>query len=302
MAQVKKVREENGIPIYTAKRELSDRYIEKNLAKKQIEEHPSFIVDHSCDIYDEASGNMLARFRKKAMPIERLMAGVDNYKHSVAMSANRGDAAGGTKIRLDKDGKPSKMMMAENVESGNVGFLGASGMQRYCRMTAFGRDHFDKLQDGRPFVDYVDEKYKELCPKQHALQLNLANSFNPNYVLWDTSFSTITVNKNFRTAVHTDGGDYRDGFGNLFVYREGDWTGGYFTLPAWDIGVDMDSTDMLFVDVHQFHGNSPWTIDEEKGDVRFSFVLYLRENLHSCQAPTKEVHKAKMKYGSYQRL
>ena len=33
----------------------------------------------------------------------------------------------------------------------------------------------------------------------------------------ETAFSTITINRNFRTALHRDAGDYKDGFGNLTV-------------------------------------------------------------------------------------
>lgn len=291
------------IPVYRIKRKKTSKWVKDNLSKNQIEKHPEFIVDHSCDIYDEATGDLLAKFRKKEMPMDVLMAGVDNFKHSIAKSANRGDAAGGTVARLDKDGNPTGVMMAEEVDSGNVGYMDPGGMQRYCRLTAFGREHYDTyFKDGRPFVDFVDKKYQELCPKQHSAQLNTANETNANYVLWDTAFSTVTVNKNFRTAVHQDGGDHPDGFGNLFVYREGDWKGGYFTLPEWGIGVEMDNTDMLFVDVHRWHANSPWDLDPENGDLRISFVLYYRTGLRTCKSPTEVVHDAKMKSGQYLRL
>lgn len=122
----------------------------------------------------------------------------------------------------------------------------------YCRLTAFGREHFETyFQEGRPFVEFIDKKYKELCPEHHARQVKTANETNANFVLWDTAFSTITVNKDYRTAVHQDAGDHPEGFGNLFVYREGEWERGYFVLPEWGIGIDMQTQDMLFVDVHR---------------------------------------------------
>ena len=294
----------DGIPIYRVKRQLTSKYVGKNIAKTHInEDHYDFILDHSADVYDYATGDLLARFRKKAMPLDKLMAGVDNFKHSIAKSANRGDAAGGTKARLDADGNPTGVMMADEVESGNVGFMDPGGLQPYCRLTAFGRTHFDTyFQGGRPFVEFVDEKYKELCPDHHKRQLKTANETNANYVLWDTAFSTITVNKNFRTAVHQDGGDHPEGFGNLFVYREGDWTKGYFCLPEWGIGVDMQNQDMLFVDVHRWHGNEEFVGIEEEGNLRISFVLYYRTGLRTCPSPSEEVQRVKNKRGGYYRL
>ena len=292
----------DGIKIYKVDRVMSFADAKKRRTTQVEDSDYSFVIDHDADAYDSATGELLFRFRKGAMPTDVLDAGVSNFKHSIAHSANRGDAAGGTKARLDSEGNPTNVMMAEPVESGNVGFMDAGGMQRYCRMTAFGREHFDKLQLGRPFVEFIDKKYKELCPTKHAAQLKTANETNANYVLWDTAFSTVTVNKNFNTAIHVDGGDHPEGFGNLFVYREGDWTGGYFTLLEYGIAIDMANQDMLFVDVHRHHANSPWTLDPENGDLRISFVLYYRTGLMKCDSPSEEVRKAKMKSGQYLRL
>ena len=44
----------------------------------------------------------------------------------------------------------------------------------------------------------------------------------------ETCFSTITVNRNFRTALQRDSGDYRQGFGVMFVCTTGDLKGDIF--------------------------------------------------------------------------
>lgn len=303
MTQITKDETVDGIRILHLKRVKSFKEAQKMETTKITSNDYSLVVDADADGYDSATGALLFRFRKGEMPKEVLMAGVDNYKHSIAISNNRGNAAGGTKIRMNPDGTPSNIMMADDTESGNVGFLNGGGLQPYCRMTAFGRTEFEKLQLGRPFVEYVDKKYKELCPSQHAAQLKTANETNANYVLWDTAFSTITVNKNFRTAVHQDGGDHPDGFGNLFVYREGDWKKGYFTLPEWGVGIDMQNQDILFVDVHRFHGNEEFEgFDPNKGDLRISFVLYYRTGLRTCKSPSDQVKELKHKKSSYLRI
>ena len=317
MSKIIKQYEENGVQVYHLQRVLSFKEAEARKSTYINSDDYDFIVDHDADGYDAATGELLFRFRKGAMPKEILMAGVENYMHSIKGSNNRGDSAGGTKERLNKDGTPSGIFMADDVDSGGVGYLNGGGMQPYCRLTAFGRDEYEKFQLGRPFVDYIDEKYKELCPEQHKIQLKTANETNANYVLWDTAFSTITVNKDFRTAIHQDAGDHPEGFGNLFVYREGDWSKGYFTLLEYGVCVDMHNQDMLFVDVHRFHANDEFDglctdlkspdykkkIELGSGDnLRISFVLYYRTGLRTCKSPSEQVKDLKHSKSSYLRI
>ena len=113
----------------------------------------------------------------------------ENYKHSLSISTNqRETAAGGTKPQTyeQEDGSVSKVMEAAPVLSGNVGYMDPGGLNRYLSdLTAFGRDHFETyFQGGFPFVEFIDKKYKELCPDHHKRQLKTANETNANYVLW----------------------------------------------------------------------------------------------------------------------
>jgi hypothetical protein len=178
-----------------------------------------------------------------------------------------------------------------------------SAMIRYCRKTAFARDYFDKFNAGIPFVEEVDRLYKELCPEHYRIQKNYAEGTNQNYVIGKTSFTTVTVNRNFVTAVHKDSGDLPQGFGNLVIYREGDWQGSYFVLPQYRIAFDVQNTDILFVDVHRWHGNTPYiNFDADRGDLRIAFVLYYREYMIKCGTPTEELKRVKMDQGGFLRL
>jgi hypothetical protein len=94
----------------------------------------------------------------------------------------------------------------------------------------------------------------------------------------NTSFTTVTTNINFQTTMHTDKGDDEEGFGNLTVIEDGKYTGGETCFPQYGIGVDVRTNDILFMDVHQIHGNLH--IHFENKDVkRLSIVCYLRKNL-----------------------
>lgn len=123
-------------------------------------------------------------------------------------------------------------------------------------------------------------------PKEYA------KATNKNYIISDTSFTTVTINKDFQTAVHKDVGDLKQGFGNLSCYKTNGCKGGYFVLPQWRIAFDLDNCDLLLVDVHQWHGNTPITKESEE-DERISFVMYHRENTIKCLSPSKELERVK---------
>jgi hypothetical protein len=171
----------------------------------------------------------------------------------------------------------------------------------YCRKTAFARQYFDEFQQGIPFVKKIDELYAELCPAYYARQKQIASATNRNYVIAETSFTTVTVNRNFQTAVHKDSGDFMQGFGNLCVYREGCYEGCYFCLPEYAVAIDLQNTDMLFVDVHRWHGNTPF-INTSEDYLRISFVMYYRENMISCKSPSEELARVKKDRGGFYRL
>lgn len=262
--------------------------------------HP--IIREDTDAYD-LSGNMLFRFRKNVIPIDVLMQGVDNFKYSIELTEGRGITSGSSHKRILKDGTVSKITVGNKVLSGNVGFMDSNAMVSYCRLTAFGRRHFEKYEKGIPFVKRIDELYKQLCPEHYSTQKMFAEATNPSYVIGDTAFTTVTVNQDFRTACHQDSGDLPDGFGNLIAYREGNWSGCYFTLPEWGVGIELKNGDALFVDVHKWHGNTEFkNFDENKGDKRISFVLYYREQMIKCKSPSEELKTIKKDKNGYYRL
>lgn len=264
------------------------------------ESHFDHLIQEDCDGYDDR-GNMLFKFRKNAIPFDVLKNGYESFKKSIGSTDGRGTASGNTFKRIRKDGTVSKISIGNKVESGNVGFMDTNAMIHYCRRTGFARRYFDKFKEGIPFVEHVDRLYEELCPEHYARQKAIAKATDKNYVIGDTSFTTVTVNRNFRTAVHQDSGDLPDGFGNLIVYREKHFDGGYFCLPEYRAAIDMQNTDILFVDVHKWHGNTPfYNCDEDY--LRISFVLYYREYMIKCKNPTEELLRVKMDRTGYYSL
>jgi hypothetical protein len=258
------------------------------------------LINYDCDGYD-LNGKMLFRYRKNAIPMEILKQGVNAFKDSIQLTDGRGSASGSSHKRIRKDGSVSNITVGNKVFSGNVGYMDAGAMVHYCRKTAFARDYFEKFQQGIPFVKHIDKLYKQLCPEHYAKQKAIAEGTNKNYVIDDTSFTTVTVNRNFATAVHKDAGDYPEGFGNLIVYREGHYEGSYFCLPEYGIGIDMQNQDVLFADVHSWHGNTPYQNTSEDF-MRIAFVMYYREYMYQCKSPSKELFETKMRETGFLKL
>lgn len=255
------------------------------------------LITEDTDGYD-LNGQLLFRYRKNAIPDNILKLGYNSFKDSIEHTDGRGIASGSSHKRIRKDGTVSNITVGNKVYSGNVGYMDSSAMVKYCRKTAFARKYFDKFKEGIPFVEYIDYLYSNLCPTHYQKQKAIADGTNRNYVISDTSFTTVTVNKNFRTAVHKDSGDFPEGFGNLVTYREGSYDGGYFCLPEYKVAIDMQNNDVLFVDVHKWHGNTEIT---NKSDdwLRISFVLYYREYMYKCSQPSEELQKIKQDKTGY---
>jgi len=71
-------------------------------------------------------------------------------------------------------------------------------------------------------------------------------------------------------------------------------------LPQYGIGVDVQTTDALFVDVHQWHGNTEMKIKQGYNEIfRISFVLYYRENMFKCKQPSTQLKELKQNKSGY---
>lgn len=284
---------------YALKKLLTDAEAER-LQKQFINEaYVTKLINYDTDGYD-LQGNMLFKFRKNVIPIETLLLGVNNFKDSINKNDGRGAASGMVSPRILQDGTTSKRIASAFVESGNVGYMDRmpGQLNNYCRLTSFAKQYFEKFTQGIPFVQHIDGLYADLCPYHYKRQRAIADATNRNYVIEGTSFTTVTVNKNFRTAVHKDSGDFMQGFGNLCVYREGHYEGCYFTLPQYGVAFDLHNGDMLFVDVHQWHGNTEFR-NADPNFLRISFVMYYRENMIDCKQPSEELARVKHITGNF---
>ena len=123
-------------------------------------------------------------------------------------------------------------------------------------------------------------------------QKSCIDKLDPSFYVPDTVFTTITVNKSFRTAAHRDAGDLHQGFSNLSVLTNGkQYSGGYLVLPEFRVAVNVRPGDLLLINNHfGIHGNTPIILDEE-GAERYSVVCYFREKMLELGAKEYEDYR-----------
>ena len=181
---------------------------------------------------------------------------------------------------------------ANQVNSGIAGWFDRYPRIPYGRATAYTQHSFDKFKMSFPFLQTLDRGFAELLPTRHAAQREAADKIDPAFLVPETVFTTITVNKTFRTAAHRDAGDFTNGLSNLLVLsNNGNYSGGYLILPEVRVAVNVRPGDLLLVNNHEYiHGNTPIIINDEVSE-RISLVCYLREKMLELGSKEYEDHR-----------
>ncbi len=283
-------------PIY------SDEWLAEQEGKYFDDCYYSQIIKEDTDVY--CGDKLLMKFRKNVLPLEECKIVFNNLKkHASVQKDNRGSAAGlldidkapkyvssfnkvskyNSKGYYNKDGLLINNTISNLSPSNIIGYfdradrnLGKNAPK--CRLTAFTKTHFDKWLEVVPYFMKCDKIFKELLFDKWLNQYN--RSRLTDFYIDGTSFSTVTCNLNWRTALHKDSGDYIDGFGVISVIEEGKYEGGYLGLLKYGIAVDIRTTDLLLFDPHEFHSNTEIIGDDYS---RLSLVCYLREDMIKCK-------------------
>lgn len=175
---------------------------------------------------------------------------------------------------------------ANQVFSGIAGFFDRYPRIPYGRVCSYNLHNQKKFELSFPYLRKLNEKFKELLPYRWGIQNQAAASIDKKFLIGeDTVFTTLTVNRTFRTAAHLDAGDLGEGFSNLGVILPPDgasYKGGYLVLPEYRAAVNVRPGDLLLISNHDvIHGNTQiFPADENQEEViRMSIVAYFRENM-----------------------
>tara|TARA_R110000737_G_C14558075_1_gene481775 strand:- start:84 stop:1073 length:990 start_codon:yes stop_codon:yes gene_type:complete len=278
------------------------------------------ILNEDVDLYDSDTGEIVFLFRKNIINksyYDTIHQGIIN--HSKTISNNRGNSAGKTTIEgLNKfqenwkpeahpvalvdrhgteistksqssssffkyaDGRLSKRARSNNVHSQALGGFDKSNIHP-CRLTHWTGKNLEKYKTMYPICEKISEIYFSYFPDKYYLQLDRYKESPAEFLIPNSPFSTITLNCDFRTAVHEDRGDFKDGMTCFSVYESGFWLGGELGFPEYDIALNVRQGDLLIFNPHIKHCNNPLI-----GSGRVSFVFYMREKMNRCQANDKK--------------
>ena len=168
---------------------------------------------------------------------------------------------------------------ANSVYSGIAGWFDRYPRIPYGRATSYTQRNPEKFAMAYPFLQQLATGFKDLLPWRYNNQMEAAKKLDPAFLVPETPFTTVTVNKTFRTAAHYDAGDLTSGLSNLLVLsNDGKYTGGYLVAPEYRVAVNPRPGDLLLINNHEvMHGNTP--IECPEGSERISLVVYFREKM-----------------------
>ena len=190
---------------------------------------------------------------------------------------------------------------ANSVNSGIAGWFDRYPRIPFGRATSYTRDNYEKFQMAFPFLQTLARGFKDLLPWRYNNQMQAAAKIDPAFLVPGTPFTTVTVNKTFRTAAHYDAGDLDAGLSNLLVLsNNGNYSGAYLVAPEYRVAVDVRPGDLLLINNHEvMHGNTP--LEMHDGDAeRISLVCYFREKM--LELGSKEYEDTRYEFVESRRL
>lgn len=256
--------------------EFEAKYANKFVNPKMIRT----IIREDADVFTD-DGKILLRFRKGVLNQRHVQDFYDNViDFAMNTTSNRGSTTGSKSKNVYENPKVMSNILGyfDRFPPNYKASFKKAGVKaplevRECR---FNADNPEKWAKAIPLIQDIDRLYKRYAPDHYKKQYNKARQ--TPFRIPGTSFTTVTTNVNVQTTSHLDSGDDSDGLGNLVVIENGKYEGGETCFPAFNLGVDVRTGDMLFMNVHEWHSNLPIKLID-KDAKRLSIVSYLRYKL-----------------------
>ena len=195
-----------------------------------------------------------------------------------------------------KDGTKGRAnRTSEGVMSSILGYIGRSSRLNYCRETSWTMNNRKYLPVIKAYTKEAERWYRKFCKKDYKEHLEYSKKTNQNFLLGEV-FSTITLNKNFRTFYHTDKGNLEIGLSCMSYMKTGKFIGGEFCLPNFGLAVELRNLDLLIVNNREYHGNL--AIKNFGNYERITSVFYYRKNIIYCGSCEEELKRVQMDKGN----
>lgn len=292
---------------------LPDKEVDALEARKIDLSYADVVVRDTCRVL-KPDGTPLMIYIKDALPRKLVAEAFRIFKQVDVDSggSNRGAAAGIIDADTDlgketaaeiiegttrfypvrEDGTRSNTARATPVPTAIIGYYDRYARTPYCRQTAFTMDQPKLWQEALPYIQKVDAVFRMYAPENWESQKKFIERVHPDFVIPGTIFTTLTINRSWRTAVHKDAGDYKNGLGCMSAMEGGAYSGGELIFPKYRCAVDMRTGGVCLADVHQYHGNAP-IVGVPGQYVRISAVFYARSGMAECGSNAFELERAR---------
>lgn len=257
--------------------------------------HYDVLLDEDVKVL-RPDGSPLLVLLKKAIDPQLAGNAWEILKRVNIRTENRSTASGiVAKPRKKGDGTLSsttRVPKGWEVISGTIGSFERTVRMPFAHKCAWNAQNPGQFKQIVPMLQQASNLFGKYVPDRFQIQNSFVEKTHANWVVPGTVYTTITVNKNFRTAAHKDAGDLEEGFSNMIVLHQGKFSGANLVLPNWRIAVKLQSLDFVMFDAHEFHGNTA-LVKHTADAVRCSLVCYYREKMYLCKSSEEELEQAK---------
>lgn len=233
----------------------------------------NIIIENSTSVYLKNKKHLLFTFCKDSFDNKKYFPIFQKCSNTpILTSQNRKIASKGTGGKRTPTGI---MGFFDRLTPQHKNLLG--GINEGARETLFNRKCKKQWDEILPLYQEIDKIYKKIAPHCYKKSKEEYNKIHENLRIPKTTFTTITLNRNWRTSTHTDKGDFSKGLSCIVCLGNNKYTGGYLGFPKQKVLVKMEPGDIIFMDSHQPHCNTELNI--KKGGSRISLVCYIREDM-----------------------
>lgn len=242
-------------------------------------------------------GSFLCALVRGGVPVDVMVKAWPAIKDWMPLTDNRGQSSGvKSRPHVRTDGTVSKSRRVpryNKIVSGVVGYYDRYPRFPFCRPCAWNADNPAQWAQLVPVVQAVARVHEQACPDFYAKQKALYDRTNADFKIPGSVYTTVTVNKNYRTAYHLDGKNLEGVVSAMLLIRDGKIKGGLVVFPQYRAAVQMDSGDVLMFDGQaEWHGNTA-IVPLTGGAQRCTLVHYFRQGMVYCGSAADELERAK---------
>ena len=178
-----------------------------------------------------------------------------------------------------------------------VGAIDRQAIIPWARLTGTTQKNPEGFEREAPFFREVDALFKAHMPENHKFLYDRFQEVkDPRFNLFDTAFTTVTINHNFRVAYHRDKLNCKDGIAVLSALTRGTFDGFGLIFPQMRLAFDIRQGDFLCGDNQGYiHGQMP--MENASPDAEsIWFVFYSKERLRFVDTLECELCRRDFRY------